>query len=743
MRFSLALFFLPLAALSLLAPSAAAFRVDPPTEFLLEGFFAVPEQGVAGGRILWEVPPSEAGSLQIPGPPPCTSGTVSTSPPNACVQGVYYNPWGEPPARGRAFILRSEPLPVEVWINASRLVRVVIPQSQNLDVEIHTSVGFLGGSSSFTGVRENSVTRYEAGVQAEIDHLPAGTIIEIHFLPYQDSRIDIVPSLPARIALPYYAPEEIALRVAPLASPKSQGEAAGGPEDFSTAPLAFGALFLPLATRAIRPRRFLVMMLVLAVVVSGCASPAPRTKVGEAAPNSVATLTLRPAPGETTDLNFSTLAGVVRNPENLPIHKAVVTLVETVDVRLTDGFGRFEFNNVASGKYVLRIEKAGFRVFQAPVELSKGRAVAADDVFLQYLESRTAGERPHSHPGWADAPTKVLLDTTVPSMPCSRSNTNFACSYLTLNLPPNADGPAIVLPGTRDIEVTIEWDSTKVSSMMRYLGVWFRAPNDPKNLTTMTARPNGAVTHIRTGWEMGDAGHAAYSQWIFGLYEPGNQTNMYTALQEEAQGKTWGPIHVKIVIVKGVVPLEPEHGDRWSGAQSLLVLDHEIRPPSPCRNAGRGVHVCEAKDVNLTILLPTFIPFDATWIDISLNASRETSPRVEWRLAFKGASSPQNDCTTGNGFRGLPAQERTGTRWRWKLPLLAQEADPPYARAPNGCFALIADGDQAQNYFLDACQKAYWCTPAGTSTGTFLDYGRSLLFMTLRVEAHRNEMPAS
>src|SRR5207244_1990616 len=93
-------------------------------------------------------------------------------------------------------------------------------------------------------------------------------------------------------------------------------------------------------------------------------------------------------------------------------------------------------------------------------------------------------------------------------------------------------------------------------------------PSYNSNVTYLYPRANGVPMHLRTSFEMPDVGHAEYSQWSFAAYTVSNGT-YWAKEQTDSRGLAWGPVHLRIVLHKGILPYEPPHPDFWQGAVTV------------------------------------------------------------------------------------------------------------------------------------------------------------------------------
>src|SRR5207248_1336980 len=115
---------------------------------------------------------------------------------------------------------------------------------------------------------------------------------------------------------------------------------------------------------------------------------------------------------------------------------------------------------------------------------------------------------------------------------------------------PKPDDPNTVLPGTREVDVTLNWDPAQVGYSR--LGLLVKTHADPDHWLVFGPRAPGETIRIATSWEMADEGHQHFSSWIF--YLTYDYSNVTTVGNPTPSGTP--AVNVKVTLLRGIVPLE-------------------------------------------------------------------------------------------------------------------------------------------------------------------------------------------
>lgn len=113
-----------------------------------------------------------------------------------------------------------------------------------------------------------------------------------------------------------------------------------------------------------------VCLLAAAVLLAGCVAGTSEESAG---PDSGAG-PASPAPAAQVNESTGSIAGLVQDPEGLPLAGVTVTVVETLASARSDAEGRFTFNGIEPGSYRLIGERLGYEDAASAVK------VAADEV---------------------------------------------------------------------------------------------------------------------------------------------------------------------------------------------------------------------------------------------------------------------------------------------------------------------------------------------------------------------------
>ena len=323
-------------------------------------------------------------------------------------------------------------------------------------------------------------------------------------------------------------------------------------------------------------RAALAIGLALVMGLAGCLSskgPAPPLETED--PNVVVT-----REGDTVAADHGAVRGKVLSDAGFPVEGARVILEGTAYSATTNETGEFVFGNVTVGPFNLHVQSEHFQAFSTRIDVRAGETTVVT-ITLVPPEGRGAGYRPHLHDNWGDKTEIVLMDHDVnPRRACddyqatSVYSKAFVCvlwaAFVGLNSSfeyplPDIDGQdPIIYPGTKEIRVTISWDRPADATYQR-LGFAFKHANmtAAAAVIALPAKPSGETTVVTLRPDMPDFGHQRWSFWHFFVHAG--------KVLGDPPDYPIGPIHVKMVIVKGEIAPEPEHRDFWGENKTLTL----------------------------------------------------------------------------------------------------------------------------------------------------------------------------
>lgn len=381
------------------------------------------------------------------------------------------------------------------------------------------------------------------------------------------------------------------------------------------------------------------------------------------------------------------IRGTVKDDAGLPVEDALVSLIGTEDSAVTDVQGAFRFANVTSGDHTLRITPGEvFRVHEGVVDVEAGR-VTLVTITLVPVDGRGPGYRPHLHDYWGDKTEIVLFDTALDwgkaGFPgygpagdaLSRSYSANAGTYLYFRIPERDDGlPAIVVPGTAQVRFTIAWDESEVDVDRFVLGF---QPGDNKYREQPPAT-NGAEATVDIDAEDADNGHQGFSLWGFRI-KPEARTPPVTIL---------GLIHIKAILVKGHVPVDPPHEDFWGANATSLVRTWDT-PATVASNCCADTHVTALPDPK------RLVPPGTGSLDIRMGFMLTRAPGTPADLTWELLAKPADlrpDAPLSAYLALTPASESANLKV-YNVPIAATQTDAYYQVDSNWVFVIRQDGE--------------------------------------------------
>lgn len=328
--------------------------------------------------------------------------------------------------------------------------------------------------------------------------------------------------------------------------------------------------------------------LLLAILVSGCAGGSAHDAPQEDAQD------LELSDGTVLAVDRGLVHGKVRTEAGLPLKDARVSILKTAFYAETDDQGRFRFLNVTAGSFVMEVHAEGFQPFQTGITVEPG-AVVSLNVTLLPGQSAGAGYVPHVHDYWQGQDDYLLMDAAVDFAANDGGGDDRPDAYYTVTsgvLRPNIwwpsdkwpipiletphGGPAIVLPGTAKMAITLSWDGTTM--VLPDLGFCYRSAGEEEGC--FDPAPSGTTFQVDVKPTMADSGHQQWSMWSLWAYR--------TDIRDGAShspGVTLGHVQVKIELTRGEMFLEPSHRRFWDNGSILLRSTDSVHEEARCAAA--------------------------------------------------------------------------------------------------------------------------------------------------------------
>lgn len=394
----------------------------------------------------------------------------------------------------------------------------------------------------------------------------------------------------------------------------------------------------------LRPRRGgAALLVVLLVLGAGCVGGPSRPGSVAAPGTSPSTIERGSVENETLrEKGVGSIEGKVRNGEKagLPLRDAMVIVLGTNRFQRTGPDGSFRFLDLDPNAYQLKFDAEGFVSRQENVTVEVGRISYLNVTLLPPEGAGAPGvdyTRPHDHDLWAGESRKELLDKSyapgsTPPFLCAESG------YCRLVLPIERSRP--VLPGTTSVEVTLNWDASGRNAPKAFALNVLTGQSNAQGYTYVSRGP-GEMFRIAIFPHEADPGHQTFTNWEFALTSPGGEVFLYN---QRSGAYLLGQLHVKIWILKGVVPLEPKHRTFWDGNSTLQVLRESVKTingnlngePQATSSGGRWI---------LRNVPGAWVPPGTQSLRLWLNWSYSGTPILgdaQWTLRYKGATQPWN-----------------------------------------------------------------------------------------------------
>jgi hypothetical protein len=443
----------------------------------------------------------------------------------------------------------------------------------------------------------------------------------------------------------------------------------------------------------------------LMLLFGGCIGSATKaTPLGTGADEPVSSTFVEAEPGVLVAENRGLLRGTVYNDASLGVPGARIAILQTSLFAISDAAGAFRIDNVTLGDHVVRVEIQGYQAAENQTRIMGGK-VSQVDFYLVPLERTGAGYRPHLHDYWG-AQTEITImdadqDFTKPettstvggSTPYQVNamlvypNQNNTAGDMRIRIPGDADPPALIYPGTKEIRVTITW--TQSQSTVQKVGLKYIAPNTPSNQVNVLGRnPSGAPWKIAVTPEMTDTGHQAFTLWTF---------YMYPFQDPLVDGANWRPgailgtFHVTIVVVKGELGPEPSHEDFWAGKDEIVIMDGTSGTScnSAYRMAERGSNPCQLRPPRIVPPGTQKLQVTFTWKYAVQDAVAANDLQLQWRTAA------QNPWTTKVTDWGYAEPKASGVQTRtYEITLKPGETDAFYQKRSLWSFTSVVKGHE-------------------------------------------------
>lgn len=388
------------------------------------------------------------------------------------------------------------------------------------------------------------------------------------------------------------------------------------------------------------------------------------------------------------------IRGTVKDDGGLVIKDALVSRLGSEESTSTNATGSFRFVNVTAGNHVLRVTAgSAFRVHEAKVTVVANR-VTLVTITLVPADGRGPGYRPHLHDYWGDATELELMDAPIewanaPGCTSNYAQYGAAGELLTgvyqannvnwwrcFGIPDNGQRPPLVLPGTGQLRFSVTWgDDVDVD---RFIFGYHAANMAGANFETLRAVGQGEEVTLDVDPESTDNGHQIFSLWVFRI-RPEARTVPMTIL---------GPLNVKIIMVKGELPVDPAHEDFWGTNTSLVVRSWD--PPHA------GATICctdfhHKIGVNAKTLVPPGTASLAVRLQVVSNRAPGTPHDFNWDLSIKPANLEPT--TPFEEYRPIePASVVDGVK-TYVIPVTSSETDAFYQKSSNWLFGLRPNPD--------------------------------------------------
>jgi hypothetical protein len=623
----------------------------------------------------------------------------------------------------RTISFKSAPLSETLWLNTSKPVHGSLFYSVSfhpdangaaayemmyLHIEVWSGGVFVGGEKlqTISSVAWPRFMEHKFCFRPEADVLAAGQPVEIRVVQYTAQKDLAIGTLgPAQTQIEFrhfgFNPlnstayrEGNSIVFAP--PPEAAGEntdAIEDPENALTillmAPLLAGVAALRGGGRT---RVGLVALGLLAVIVSGCVGESGRSDGTGPQPSPTDHDVLIRHDENLSAMNLAKIQGFVFDPEKAraPVAGARVILLGTALENTTDAKGRFVLGFVQPGNYGVRVEAKGFPALEIKIKVKAGE-VADMSIPMERKKDTTSDLRPHDHDLWgesnslpwqADVRFKPITNAyvfnvnlgglvTKEPLPAGywacfgSTNVGYQCS---VEIPIDIERP--VAPGATRMEVTLDWVNTG-NMDPKMMALRIETPSNKSFAQRFMPRGPGQPFNIAFLPNEADPGHQKFTNWrLFMEHTSGPYTLRPLELSTTEFKMT-------ATLYKGVVPLEPEHPDRWGNQTELKILDGARTDSSASSYFGASVTSYPDAYARWELFRKgTWVPEGASRIEGRVTISNSIVPSdllTTWTLAYRDAGMPSARVK----FEQLPRVEvtsRTSTGFEFVVNLLPQES---------------------------------------------------------------------
>jgi hypothetical protein len=427
----------------------------------------------------------------------------------------------------------------------------------------------------------------------------------------------------------------------------------------------------------------------------------------------ISSVVVEPEPGVVVAENRGALRGFVRSDANLSIANAHLSLSGTDLFANANKTGEFLFLNISAGTYTLFVQADGFEPSETQWEVRNGNVTVAW-VFLAPKSDTGAGYRPHVHDYWGTQTELTMMDKDV-DFSASQSSGGYAyepyyartfCANgnctdngqtpkWRFTLPEGGDVPGLILPGTKEVEITFTW--TNQQATFAKLGMMYKHAATLKyNFTPEHA--SGVAWTIPTTPEMTDTGHQQFTLWAFAAYTTNSAQGSTTTWQPNV---LLGNIHVKVVIRKADVWVEPAHLDYWQGKdvkvlRNASIVDTRTQVADAGGSRGTGGYSMRVPRDNIVPPGTNHMKIVFTWKYASAPGVADQDYVLTWRTADQHPFYT----TLAQYHRAAPTKTGDHTK-TYEFDVKPEWADAYYQRVSSWIFMPSIAGHEDDANFVD------------------------------------------